>query len=50
MTKADIVNNISDQLGIDKTDVQATLENFMKEKINQIEQFGEDFKLRCIYD
>ena len=31
MTKADLVSNISDQLGIDKADVQATIENFMKE-------------------
>ena len=37
MTKADIVNNISDQLGIDKTDVQATVENFMKEIKNSLE-------------
>ncbi|MGA0373873.1 MAG: HU family DNA-binding protein [Flavobacteriaceae bacterium] len=45
MTKADIVNNISDQLGIDKTDVQATLENFMKEIINSLES-GENVYLR----
>ena len=31
MTKADLVSNISEQLGIDKADVQATVENFMKE-------------------
>ncbi len=31
MTKADIVSNISDQLGIDRADVQATVEKFMKE-------------------
>ena len=40
MTKADIVNNISDQLGIDKTDVQATVESFMneiKESLNNCE-------------
>ena len=45
MTKADIVNNISDQLGIDKTDVQATVENFMKEIINSLES-GENVYLR----
>ena len=31
MTKAEIVNNIYAQLGIDKTDVQATDESFMNE-------------------
>ena len=31
MTKADLVSNISEQLGIDKADVQATVEKFMKE-------------------
>jgi len=45
MTKADIVNNISDQLGIDKTDVQATVENFMKEIIDSLEN-GENVYLR----
>ncbi|MEC9135755.1 MAG: HU family DNA-binding protein [Bacteroidota bacterium] len=45
MTKADIVNNISDQLGIDKTDVQATVENFMKEIKNSLES-GENVYLR----
>lgn len=45
MTKADIVTNISDQLGIDKTDVQATVENFMKEIKNSLES-GENVYLR----
>ena len=45
MTKADIVNNISDQLGIDKTDVQATVENFMNEIKNSLES-GENVYLR----
>ena len=45
MTKADIVNNISDQLGIDKTDVQATVESFMKEIKNSLES-GENVYLR----
>ena len=34
MTKADLVSIISEQLGIDKADVQATVEKFMKEIIN----------------
>ena len=45
MTKADIVSNISDQLGIDKTDVQATVEGFMKEIKNSLES-GENVYLR----
>ena len=32
MTKADIVLNISDDLGIDRADVQATVEKFMKKR------------------
>ena len=31
MTKADIVSNVSDKLGIDKNDVQSTIESFMYE-------------------
>ena len=45
MTKADIVSNISDQLGIDKTDVKATVESFMKEIKNSLES-GENVYLR----
>ena len=45
MTKADIVNNICDQLGIDKTDVQSTVENFMKEIKDSLEK-GENVYLR----
>ena len=45
MTKADLVSNISDQLGIDKSDVQATLECFMKEIIISLEK-GENVYLR----
>ena len=45
MTKADIVNNISDQLGIDKNDVQATVECFMKEIKDSLES-GENVYLR----
>lgn len=45
MTKADIVSNISDQLGIDKTDVQATVEKFMKEIKHSLES-GENVYLR----
>ena len=45
MTKADLVSNISDQLGIDKADVQATIENFMKEIKVSLEK-GENVYLR----
>ncbi len=45
MTKADIVNNISDQLGIDKSDVQATVESLMKEIKSSLES-GENVYLR----
>ncbi len=37
MTKAEIVSNISEQLGIDKGDVQATLEKFMEEVKTSLE-------------
>tara|TARA_A200000159_G_scaffold134900_1_gene133730 strand:+ start:69 stop:359 length:291 start_codon:yes stop_codon:yes gene_type:complete len=45
MTKADIVNKISDQLGIDKSDVQATVESLMKEIKSSLER-GENVYLR----
>ena len=45
MTKADIVSNISDQLGIDRADVQATVEKFMKEVKGSLEN-GENVYLR----
>lgn len=45
MTKADIVTSISDQLGIDKTDVQATVESFMNEIKDSLEG-GENVYLR----
>lgn len=45
MTKADIVTSISDQLGIDKTDVRATVESFMKEIKDSLEG-GENVYLR----
>ena len=45
MTKADLVSNISDQLGIDKADVQATIEKFMKEIKVSLEK-GENVYLR----
>ena len=38
MTKADIVSNISDDLGIDRADVQATVERFMKEIKSSLEK------------
>ena len=37
MTKAEIVSNISEQLGIDKGDVQATVEKFMEEVKTSLE-------------
>ncbi len=45
MTKADVVNNISDQLGIDKNDVLATIECFMNEIKSSLES-GENVYLR----
>ena len=45
MTKADLVSNISDKLGIDKADVQATIEKFMKEIKVSLEK-GENVYLR----
>ena len=45
MTKADIVSNISDQLGLDRADVQATVEKFMKEVKVSLEK-GENVYLR----
>ena len=37
MTKAEIVSNISNQLGIDKSDVQITIEKFMEEIKDSLE-------------
>ena len=37
MTKADIVANISEKLGIEKSDVQATVESFMQEVKTSLE-------------
>tara|TARA_B100000780_G_scaffold5768_1_gene4604 strand:- start:284 stop:574 length:291 start_codon:yes stop_codon:yes gene_type:complete len=45
MTKADIVANISDKLGIDKSDIQSTIENFMSEVKVSLEK-GENVYLR----
>lgn len=45
MTKAEIVAKISDKLGIDKTDVQATVENFMEEIKSTLEK-GNNVYLR----
>ena len=45
MTKADIVSNISDKLGIDRADVQSTVEKFMKEVKVSLEK-GENVYLR----
>ena len=45
MTKADIVSSISKNLGIEKVDVQLTVEWLMKEIINSLES-GENVYLR----
>lgn len=45
MTKADIVTNISDKLGVDKLDVQSTIESFMTEVKDSLEK-GENVYLR----
>lgn len=37
MTKADLVSKISDKLGLEKGDVQATVESFMEEVKNSLE-------------
>lgn len=45
MTKADIVENISDKIGIDKRNVLATLETFMTEVKSSLE-CGDNVYLR----
>ena len=45
MTKAEIVANISNKLGIEKVDVQLTVESLMQEIINSLEN-GENVYLR----
>ncbi|MBZ9778555.1 integration host factor subunit beta [Psychroflexus sp. CAK8W] len=45
MTKADIVANISDKLGLEKNEVQATVETFMDEVKNSLEG-GDNVYLR----
>ena len=45
MTKAEIVSKISDKLGLDRNDVQLTVENFMDEVINSLES-GQNVYLR----
>ncbi|MDX5326590.1 MAG: integration host factor subunit beta [Bacteroidota bacterium] len=45
MTKADIVARISDKTGMEKTDVQAIVEGFMREVRNSLES-GENVYLR----
>ena len=45
MTKADIVANISEDLGLEKNEVQGTVEAFMKEVKNSLED-GENVYLR----
>ena len=45
MTKAEIVSKISDKLGLDRNDVQLTVENFMDEVSNSLES-GQNVYLR----
>lgn len=45
MTKADIVNRITDKTGMEKSDVQAVVESFMKEVRNSLET-GDNVYLR----
>ncbi|MCM4155246.1 HU family DNA-binding protein [Gramella sp. AN32] len=45
MTKADIVTNISEKLGMEKGDVQATIESFMDEVKSSLES-GDNVYLR----
>jgi DNA-binding protein HU-beta len=45
MTKADIVANISDKTGLEKSEVQAAVEAFMNEVKSSLEQ-GENVYLR----
>uniref|UniRef100_UPI00404ADB6D HU family DNA-binding protein n=1 Tax=Flavobacterium sp. TaxID=239 RepID=UPI00404ADB6D len=45
MTKADIVAKISEKLGLEKGDVQATVESFMEEVKNSLES-GDNVYLR----
>ena len=45
MTKADIVAKISERLGLEKGDVQATVESFMEEVKNSLET-GDNVYLR----
>jgi len=45
MTKAEIVSKISDKLGIEKGDVQATIESFMEEVKTSLEG-GDNVYLR----
>jgi DNA-binding protein HU-beta len=45
MTKADIVSRITDKLGIDKSDVQATIETLMTEVKSSLES-GDNVYLR----
>ncbi len=45
MTKADIVAKISEKLGVEKADVQATVESFMEEVKTSLES-GDNVYLR----
>ena len=45
MTKAEIVSNISDKLGVEKNDVQAIVNHFMKE-VKGAQESGKNVYLR----
>jgi exosome complex RNA-binding protein Rrp4 len=47
MTKADIVAKISEKLGLEKGDVQATVETFMEEVKNSLES-GDNVYLKVL--
>jgi len=46
MTKADIVSRISEKLGIEKGDVQATVESFMEEVKSSLENGDNVYRVK----
>ena len=48
MTKAEIVNNISGKLGLEKSDTQRVVESFMEEVIKSLVE-GENVYLSLIH-
>jgi len=47
MTKADLVAKISDKLGIEKGDVQATVETFMEE-VSEVSLLKQELKKQVV--